>query len=272
MNDLTTSLIPMAFNISFNESLKQAQTFSFESGTVQTIGNKSVPSLIIDINYQNISQAQYDAIEFAYQNNHSTTFLIDLGDSLDPRILYNRPNNGVFVFGDFNFNTSINQINASEVRYSGKISIVTSVIFNYVQFQGIFNQPSNYSPNITTNTDFTSILSSVNPQSVEYGYKLNNRFSNIGQSVSTQDDLGNTKKTWKLQFFCEESEWLELITFYRKKGGIGIFGIPTEGYLKNGQQQLINATFDTELENDSVRYQKQIGNVYSIVFNIIEVK
>lgn len=268
MNNLTSVLLNKDANENFQESLKQSQRFNFEDGTAQTIGYKSVPSLIIDLNYRNISQEDYNAIESAYQSNHSNTFLMNFGENIDPRINYSRLNNGVFVFGDYRFSTSINQMNASEKRYSGKISLITSTIFNYNEFSNIFNEPSQYIPNTTENTDFTAVLSEINPQSVEYGYELNRRFSNLGQSVSTQIDLGNNKKKWKLRFICEESDWLLLITFFRKKGGIGLFGMPLEGYYFSNNQQLINASF----EQDSFKHAKLIGGVYQIEFNIIEVK
>jgi len=271
MNELTSELIgtnnDKIFNISLNETLKQSRTFDFESGKVQTIGNKSIPSIIIDLVYRDISQAQYDEIETAYQNNHSNTFLIDLGQNLDIRLLYNLPNNGVFTFGEYGFETSINQMNASEKRYTGKITIITSVIFNYTQFQDIYNQPSSYTPKITTNEDFLNVLDLISPQKVIYGYELNKRFTNLGQSTSTQRDLGNNKRTWKLDFLCQESEWIELITFFRKKGGLGLFGIPKEGYFKSGED-LINARF----KDDNCSHQKMIGNVYLASFEIIEVK
>ncbi len=268
MNDLTNSLLTPSANISLDESLKQSKTITFESGLTQTIGTKSVPSLIIDLDYRNISQEEYDIIDGAYQQNHSNTFLLDFGENLDPRILFNRVDNGVYVFGNFNFSTSINQMNGSEKRYSGKITLITSVIFNYVQFQDIFNQPSSYSPNVSTNTDFVTILSEINPQSVDYNYELNRKFTNQGKSVSTQIDLGNNKKKWKLKFLCEESEWILLITFFRKKGGINLFGMPKEGYYYSNTQQLINARF----EKDSFKHQKIIGGVYSIEFDIVEEK
>lgn len=267
MNDLSSILLTPSSQYSLNESLKQSKTYSFESGTTQTIGTKSVPSIIIDISYDNISQVEYDRIESAYQNNHSNTFLVNMESNLDIRLLYGKINNGVFAFGDYNFQTSISQMNSSEKRYTGKVTIITSVIFNYVEFQDIYNVPSFYSPNITTNTDFMNVLDLISPQKVSYGYELNRRFSNIGQSLSTQRDLGNSKRTWKLEFLCQESEWIELITFFRKKGGIGTFGIPKEGYFLDNTQ-LINARF----KKDSFNHQKLIGGIYMISFEIIEVK
>jgi len=267
MNDLTSILIGSESSINFNESLKQSRSIDFESGLAQTIGTKSVPSIIIDIGYSNISKADYDLIDGAYQNNHSNTFLVNLGDNFDPRILYNRANNGVFVFGDFSFDIAVDQMSNNEIRYSGKITIITSVLFNYPEFANIYDEPSGYSPNITTNTDLLDILDILSPRKIKYGYELNKRFSNVGQSVSTQKDLGNSKKTWKLDFLAQEAQWLEFVTFYRKKGSIGLFGIPINGYFDT-TVQLINARF----QKDSLSYQKIVGNIYMISFEIIEVK
>jgi len=267
MNDLSSVLIGNEFNISFNESLKQSQSFDFESGISQTIGTKSVPMMIIDIAYRSISKSQFDEIDGSYQNNHSNTFLVNLGDNFDARILYDRPNNGVFAFGDFSFETSIDEMNKGEKRYTGKVTLITSVLFNYQEFVNMYDEPSKYNPNITTNTDFLDILDILSPQKVMYGYDLNKRFTNLGQSISTQRDLGNSKKTWKLDFLAQESQWLELLTFYRKKGSIGLFGIPEQGYY-NTTDQLINVRF----LKDSLSYQKVIGNVYIMSFELIEVK
>lgn len=274
MNDLTEQLIGVTnsenvLTISLNESLKQSRTIDFESGTTQTIGTKSIPSIIVDLQYSAISQDAYNALESAYQNNHSNTFLVDFGQDLDIRVIYNLPNNGVWVFANFEFETSIQLMNKSEKRYSGKITLITSVIFNYTQFAMIFDEPSSYSPNITDNADFTSVLDTINPQKVVYGYELNKQFKNLGRSIQTQKDLGNSKRTWKLDFFCQEAEWLELITFFRKKGGINPFGIPKEGFLISGDsQQIINARF----RQDTFSHRKLIGGVYTVNFEIIEVK
>lgn len=268
MNDLTSPLIGNEFNLSLNESLKQSRTFDFESGLVQTIGNKSVPSIIVDIAYKNINQTVYDSLEAVYQNNHSNTFLVNLGQDLDIRILYNLPNNGVWAFSNFQFETSAQQTTSSGNLYTGKITIITSVIFNYTEFQGIFNEPSNYTPNMTTDTSFSDVLEIINPRKVIYSYQLNRKFQNLGQSLSTQRDLGNSKRTWKLEFLCQESEWIELITYFRKKGGINPFGMTKEGYFINNSQQLINAQF----QRDSFTHQKMIGNLYIVNFEMVEVR
>ncbi len=268
MNDLTNVLIDTSFNISLNESLKQSRTFDFESGTTQTIGNKSVPSLIVDISYKNISETDYNNLESAYENNHSNTFLVDLGQSMDIRTLYDLKNNGVWAFSNISFDTSIQNMNKNEKRYTGRITIISSVMFNYSQFQKMFNEPSNYTPNQTSDESFMNVLDLISPQKVTYSYELNRQFKNLGQSVSTQKDLGNSKKTWKLEFMCQNSEWIELITFFRKKGGIKPFGMPREGYFKHQSQQIINARF----KKDSFQHQKVVGNIYLVTFEVIEVK
>ena len=264
MNDLSIDLLSCDYNRSYNESSKQSQVFNFEDGSTQTIGYKSVSAITIDLVYRNISKDEFDVIDEAYQNNHSNTFLVEFSDNEDPRISYTRINNGVFAFGGYSFNISAQQKN----RYNGKITLVTSVIFNYTEFSDIFNQPSSYSANLTANQDFIDVLSEINPNSVEYGYELNKRFSNLGKSVQTQDDLGNHKKTWKLKFLCGNEDWIRLITFFRKKGTIGTFGIPEEGYFLNITQRNILARFS----EDTLKHSQQIGNLYSIEFNIIEVK
>ena len=80
--------------------------------------------------------------------------------------------------------------------------------------------------------------------------------------------MGNNKRTWKVEFVCQESEWIELITYFRKKGGINPFGMPKEGYFISNDQELINAQF----KRDSFSHQKVIGNVYLVNFEMIEVK
>lgn len=263
MNDLTNSLLSCNYTRNYNESSKQSRVFDFEDGTTQTIGYKSVTSTTIDLTYRNISESEYQLIEQAYQNNHSNTFLLTFNENEDSRINYGA-NNGVFVFSNYSFSISAQQKN----RYNGKITLVTSVIFNYSQFSDIFNETSFYTPNETSNSDFIEVLSEINPNSVEYGYELNRRFTNLGSSLQTQEDLGNNKKTWKLKFLCGSEEWVKLITFFRKKGSIGTFGIPIEGYYTNGLQQVILARF----KEDNLKHSQQIGNIYSVEFNIIEVK
>lgn len=264
MNDLTSTLIGIESGISFNESLKQSKTFNFEDGTTQSIGYKSVPSITADITYTNISYDQFIAIETAFQNNHSNTFLVDLGSSKDARILSSRLNNGVWVFADWRFSITSQQKN----RYSGKITLVTSVIFNYTQFQDFYNEPSSYTPNVSYNEDFTNILSNINPYKVDYSYQLNKKLSNVGASISTQKDLSNNKRRWTLYFLCRSDDWLSLITFFRQKGSIGLFGMPVDGFYIDINQQKILARF----ENDSFSHSQQIGGIYNISFSIIEVK
>lgn len=263
MNDLTSVLTNKAFEISYNETLKNSSNFNFENGTTQTIGTKSVPSLIIDFNCRNISKDVFLEIEKAYQNNHSNTFLCNLTSRVDPRILNYKVNNGVWVFADWNFTLNAQKKNL----YDGKFTLVSSVLFNYPEFLNIYNQPSNYIPNISTNKDFLNVLSGRNPYQVNYSYVLNKKTANIGKSISTQRDLTGNKRLWRLSFICNASEWLDLITFYRKKGAIGLFGMPVEGYYLNEKQVLINARFNT----DSFKYTQQLGNIYYIDFEVIEV-
>ncbi len=268
MTDLTSVLIPPSYNQSFNESSKQSMSFNFESGTAQTIGNKSISRIVIDIQYQNISEAQYQNIDASYQQNHSTTFQVNLGKNIDPRLIYGQTKNGVFAFTGFHFDTSTQSMNGHEKRYNGKVTLTTSVIFNYPEFQKLYNEPSTYSMNESSDISMHSLLDIISPHKVTYGYRLNQNKSNSGESVASQRDLKNAKKTWVLEFFCVESDWIELITFFRKKGGINPFGMPKEGYFVSENQQLIKARF----ANDTMPHQRAIGGVYQLTFKIEEVK
>lgn len=268
LKNLTNALIGAQFNVNYDESLKQAIIFDFEDGTRQSVGTKSITSIIQDLSYRNLTEAQFDLIDLRYRENHSNSFRVDIGVVDDPRTIHGNVEGGTWAFGEFKFTADARDVSVSKgVRYNGSIALVTSVLFDYTEFNVLFNKPSTYTASISTNTDFLDVLDEIDSTRIEYGYKLNSLVNHNGQSVSTMEDLGNAAKTWKLSFIAETSAYATLVTFFRRKGTIGIFGVPKRGRFSTSDQ-LIAARF----AKDSFKRQKLVNGLHLVTFELEEVK
>ena len=280
MNNLTSTLLAHHSNLEVEEWLKQGQSLEFNSGKNQRIIKSTIPAIELQITYKNINTTQYLALKNAYEANHSNTFIVDADDIHDFRPDVMGLNSSVWVFEEFKFNVKAPKI------YNGTIKLLTSVFFNYTEYQSLFSQSSSYSPVISLDTDFKFVLDTATPYQVDYEYLSNSIFSNINASARHIKDKGGLRKKWTLNWFLQQYQFLELLKFYRKKAGImGVFGIPEEGsigiipdfYVQNQDDYIVTDYFTEEVltnamfMKDSFKFTKRVDNMYVCKADIVEV-
>jgi len=310
LNNLTTSLLVNNYHYDITEWSKQGNPLPFDSGAEQRIVTSSIPAIELTISYRGLTFGDYESIRTAYENNNSSTFILDLDDEasitqyVDNDYLENqsdyilnqisridmRPelmglNSAVWVFKDFQF-----KINASDMLYSGKITLVTSVFFNFTEYQDLFNQSSSYTRSASTDDSFLNVLTTAQPYSADLKYLNNAIFSNIGQSARHARNKGGLKRAWTLNWLLSESNFLTLMTFYRKNSGMmGEFGMPEFGtsvtvdlpymdtdYIESQNDYVTRASTDAvsnaRFTQDSFQYQKRVDGLYQCRADILEVK
>lgn len=283
MNNLTATILANHSHFEVEEWLKQGQSLDFNSGKNQRIVNSSIPAIELQISYKNLNFTQFNALKEAYESNHANTVIIDVDQIHDLRPDVIGLNSSTWAFKEFRFNVKAPTI------YNGTIKLVTSVFFNYPEYQSAFSQSSIYAPKISTDDSFETVLNTATPYQVDYDYISNSIFSNIGSSARHIKDKGGLRKKWTLNWLLQESQFLELLTYYRKKAGImGVFGIPEEGspyinadyfYLTNADDYVDSGYFDNDWESltkamfmtDSFKYSKRVDNMYICKADIIEV-
>ena len=261
MNNLTSTIMANHYNIKVEEWTKIGSALEYNNGNNQRIIRNSVPALQMDISYQGLTKSQFDALVTVYEANHSSTIIIDADDIHDLRDTSIHLNASVWAFNDFKFSVVAPQI------YSGHIKLISSLFFNYTAYQNDFSQSSSYSPVTSSDTSFTTILNSAQPNKVEYEYINNSNASRIGQSARHIEDKGGLRKMWQLSWHLSETDFLTLLTFYRKKGGImGQFGMPPEGANGLGSGTKTNASF----MEDSFKFERLLDSRYSCKAKIVE--
>ena len=261
MNNITSTILANHNNIKVEEWTKQGSALEFDNGNNQRIVKNSVPAIEMDISYDGLTKTQFDALVTVYEANHASTVIIDADDIHDLRDTSIGLKASVWVFKDFKFNVTAPAV------YSGSIKMITSIFFNYSQYQNEFSQSSSYSPVTSTDTSFTTVLNSAQPNKVTYEYTTNANGSTIGNSVRHIEDKGGLRKVWELDWHLSESEFLTLLTFYRKKGGImGEFGMPPEGANGLGSGTKTNAAF----MQDSFKFERLLDNRYVCKAKIVE--
>ena len=248
-------------NVKVEEWVKQGGALEFNNGNNQRIIANSVPALEMDVSYSGLTKAEFDALVTVYEANHASTVIVDADDIHDLRDTSIGLNASVWVFKDFKFNVIAPQV------YSGHIKLVTSIFFNYTAYQSEFSQSSSYSPVTSSDTSFTTVLNSAQPNKVEYEYVTNVNASAIGQSARHIADKGGLRKMWQLNWHLSETDFLTLLTYYRKKGGImGQFGMPPEGANGLGSGTKTNAMF----MEDSFKFERLLDNRYVCKAKIVE--
>ena len=264
--NLTIPLLYKHSHVQVEEWTKQGSALQFNSGKNQRIVTNTIPAIEMVISYKNISQSTFDAIRDAYQNNHSHTFELDTTSEEDLSLLDPRRNHldddnvSVWAFKEFKFKIGV------DLKYTGTIKLITSVFFDFTQYQDAFNQTSTYSPVTSTDTTFTALMTNyAQPYQIDYEYVNNSIFSNIGQSARHIDDKGGLRKKWSLSWLLQQSDFLELLKYYRQRGGImSKFGMPKLGY---GTSNKTDAIFMT----DSFKYDKRVDGLYTCKADIVEV-
>jgi len=310
MNNLTSTLLTNNYHYQIEEWGKQGNAMPFDSGIEQRVVSSSIPAIDLTISYNGLSWSDYELIRTAYEDNNSNTFIVDLNDetSLDPYMANDylenqtdyvfgeqsridmRPdlmtiNAAVWAFKDFQF-----RIDANTLLYSGRITLVSSVFFNFDEYQDQFNQSSSYTRSESSDQSFVNLLNNVQPYSADLKYINNAIFSNIGQSVRHARNKGGLKRAWTLYWLISESQFLSLIQFYRKNSGImGEFGFPdygtnigillpymNEDYLENQKDYVVLSGSDnlsnSRFMQDSFQYQKRVDSFYQCQADFIEVK
>ena len=261
MNNITTTIMANHNNVKVEEWVKQGGSLEFNNGNNQRIIANSVPALEMDVSYNGLTKTQFDALVTVYEANHASTVIIDADDIHDLRDTSIGLNASVWVFKDFKFNVIAPQV------YSGHIKLVTSIFFNYTAYQSEFSQSSSYSPVTSSDTSFTTVLNSAQPNKVEYEYVTNANASSLGQSARPIADKGGLRKMWQLSWHLSEADFLTLLTYYRKKGGImGQFGMPPEGANGLGSGTKTNASF----MEDSFKFERLLDNRYVCKAKIVE--
>lgn len=265
MNDLTSTILQRQFSYNISEFAKQASNVVFADGTEQRISTRSSPAIRLDVQYMNISDTVFGQLRTAFEANHTRTFQLQISTPIDSRVLVGTAaNNSTWAFIDWEFEASADKPN----RYNGKISCMSSALFNYASFQALYTESSAYTANTTTNTDFETVLTTARPYRVKHSYILNGLKNNVGASLSGQKDKLNAKRSWELSWHLSEAEFVALQTFYRKKGAIlGTFGMPSKGYYNVGDT-LIKARF----LSDTLDYNKDVQGRYFVTAQVVEVK
>ena len=285
MNNLTSILVDKHSHIEVEEYVKQGQALTFDSGKEHRIVGGSIPAMEVTLTYRNITIEKYEALRTAYEDNYANTFICTFDDNIDKRSQLLSNNGEVYIFGDWQFSANASNLNS----FSGKITLLTSVFFNFTQYQSLFAQSSSYTPNLSTDTSFLDVLDYAQPYNISYKYANQSLLSNIGTSARHMKDKG-IKKAWALQWLLNESDFLKLHLFNRKKSGImGEFGFPeygsntgfepapyvADGYVVDGYVSY-DGDFDGIIKarfvNESFMYQKRIDGLYVCEAEFIELK
>lgn len=308
MNNLTDTILVKHNRYEIEEFTKQGDGLQFDSGVEQRIVKYSIPSISVRISYVGLDWSEYELIRTAYENNHSNTFICEF-ESPSETVLYVASdyvvtdyideaisridmrselmgiNSAVWGFKEFDFN-----INARTRLYTGTITLVSSVFFNFTEYQDLFTQSSSYTISASTDETFINILDDASPYEARLGYANNALFSNIGQSLRHAKNKGGLKRVWTLKWLLEETNFLKILTFYRKKSGImGEFGFPDYGtntgillsyvdadYIID-QSDYIESAASDNLSNarfmqDSFKYKKRVDGLYTCEADFVEVK
>jgi hypothetical protein len=111
------------------------------------------------------------------------------------------------------------------------------------------------------------VLASAEPYQVAFEYISNSIFSNIGSSARHIKDKDGLRRKYTLNWLLQESEFLSLIQFYRKKAGImGTFGMPKEGSISLGSTAKTKAYFMA----DSFKFDRRVDGMYVCNADIVE--
>jgi hypothetical protein len=285
MNNLTSILLDKHSHYDIEEFVKQSRALSFDSGKEQRVSASSIPAFEISLTYSNISLAKFEALRDAYEANFANTFICLFDNVIDKRSQLMTNNSEVFIFKDFQFTADARK----SLYLSGRITLISSVFFNFTQYQNLFTQSSNYTPTTTTNESFVDVLEDCPPHQVSYKYFNQSLMSQIGASARHIKEKGLVR-AWSMSWLLNETNFIKLLTFYRKKGGmLGTFGITDRGYdyyiyyLEDADDYvqtdyfinydiqragLINARF----QEDSFKYQKRLDGFYQCTADFVEVK
>ena len=288
MNDLTDLVLANNRSYTVEEWVKQGGAFNFDSGLEQRVLGASIPAIQLTIDYAPIQWEDFEQLRASYQTNHSNTFIVNLDDTtIDKRSQFMGINASVWTFKEFEFET----VGGASDLFVGKITLLTSVFFNFTAYQNLFTQTSSYTPSTSTDQSFIDLLDDVPPYNAKLKFNNNALFSQIGESIRHIKNKGGLKRYWTLSWLLKESEFLQLITFYRKKSGMmGTFGFPAYGYNLNKTPAYVVSDYIVDQDDyilfyegidgtnlarfvkDSFSYQKRLDGFFQVECDFIEVK
>ena len=261
MNNLTNIILANHTKLQVEEWTKQGNALEYNNGNNQRIVRTSIPALEMCVDYSGLTKTQFDTLVTAYEANHSSTVVIDADDIHDLRDTTLGAGGSVWAFKDFKFKVTAPQV------YDGQIKLISSVFFNFTAYQNQFSQTSTYTPVTSSDTSFTTVLDTASPNQVNYEYATNSNASSIGRSARHISDKGGLRKVWELSWHLSESQFLTLLTYYRKKGGImGDFGMPKYGANNMGSSAKTKASF----VSDSFKFDRLMSNRYVCKAKIME--
>lgn len=288
MNNLTDTLNAKLSGVDAEEFTKQGGAIEMTSGKSQRIAAMTMPSFTLKLSYKNLSKDEWTALRLAFEQNHSNAFLYESVETHDPRFDLIGLNASVWSFAGWEFSTD-----AKTLRFSGYINLITSVFYNYAEYLAHNTQSSSYNFVETTDESFSYLLAYNPPYSIKYSYMGNSLTSNIMRSSNHFKDRGGLRKTWVLNWLVTEESFLEIIKFYRKKGGVfNTFGMIDDGgyemyqpYIENTNDYIeegfylewYSATNPATINHkvafsqDGFKYQKRIDGFYQIEAQINEV-
>jgi hypothetical protein len=290
LTNLSSDLLNGHSHIQVEEFMKQGNALQFNSGKNQRVVRNTLPSIELTISYKNIDKTKFDNLKSAYEINHSNTFELsntsqETLSEIDARYKYIAGSNAsTYAFREFKFSVRV------DLKYTGTIKLISSVFFDYPEYQDLFTQASSYSPVTTADTGFITLMETATPYQVNYEYLSTSLFSNIGQSARHIKDRGGLRKKWTLSWLLSETVFLALLKFYRMRGGImSDFGMPDSGvilteYLKTEAGYFITTEAGDKLitegagaitkaifMKDSFKYDRNINGLYSCRADIVEV-
>lgn len=261
MNDLTSTLLASNFQHDIEEFAKQGIIFQYGDGKQQRITGTSIPSLTVQIGYNNIGEATFKNLKSVYERNHSNTFKVDFGADTDMRGSLMTTASSTFAFKSFEFS----ELARSKGLFSGKIELLSSLFFDFPKYQDLFTESSSYNRARSFDDSFNQLIEQfASPYLIEYSYNSVNIFSRIGNSVQFEKDKLSLKRTTGLSFLLKEVNFLKLLTYYRKKSGImGEFGLRDFVYSE--------ANYKSRFKQDSLQYTRSVNGLYSVKIEIEDV-
>ncbi len=213
-----------------NENLHDIKSITHQ-GVVKTSINgrelryqsNTMPFIGIRITYPNLSYSEIYDLFKTYEENYAKTFILTIEDDIRDELLDSTMN--TFIFGAFKF-----EILAQKRIYTASIELQSSSMYNQTPYNNIRVETESYTPNITTNNEFLSILTQVAPYAVLFDYVNGKLLNTVGANAQYLQGKF-LKKRFNLRFVVNGTYLQLLKNFFYKKGNIlGTFGLWENGY------------------------------------------
>ena len=297
MKDLTSLLLnnDITWNYKINEFLNYSNVVYFDDGTEQQNFLNNIPEYQITISYKGLSLTEYEVLRTKYEQNNTNVFKIVFPSGIDTREV----ETNVFRFEEFSFEISPGS-SISKPLFSGYVSVVSSLFFNFEDYQEQYEMNSSYNITTSTNRDFIDLIENNCLTNISHNYLNNNILTN-----RFNKDKNGLLKIISFNFLVKEEGLLELRNFYRnnlkKTFGCPALGIPKlyDFYIENQSDYIdeniyvvrdylieqddyvvklnyfiedYGIVFNSRLVNDSFSYEKNTFDLYNVKMEVIEVK